>query len=75
MSRACTHKRAGIVTNLPPGQPLSSVGAHASQTVCNRTACVDNAISSVAARTNMTAKFYPDPMIRAMVAAARGAQS
>lgn len=66
---ACNHKRKGRVTNQPDGYDDSI--PHASESVCDRRACIESAIRRVAGRTNMTAVLVldadrgpmPEPML------------
>lgn len=60
MTRQCTHKRKGIVSNqdlagFDRSRPL------ASRAVCDRPECIAAAISWSAGQTNEPARYYPDP--------------
>lgn len=56
----CRHKRAGIVSSHPLGQPIPREDAHCSVTVCGREECIAKGIAYVAGFVNGTATFYPD---------------
>lgn len=59
MTRQCTHKRKGIVSNqdltvFDKTRPL------ASRAVCDRPDCIAAAIQWSAGQTNEPARYYPD---------------
>ena len=54
------HKRTGLVSNQPRGEPIDWDRPHASTIVCDRPTCQLAARQWVAAYTNEPAVYYPD---------------